>query len=286
MRPTDIDPDPEETMTTCGIWPVGVCSWSLRTDIAGVAGAMKKIGLEWIHLDIGPALEPGGDEYLAAVRKKPWTISSTMIGFPQEDYATLETIQRTGGIAPDEQWETNRELTFKAVKRTAGLNVQYLSMHAGFIDEGRPGYARKFQAHIQCLADAARDAGILLLMETGQETAEDLKHFLDRLDHPALGVNFDPANMLLYGQGDPIAAVKILGPWIKHVHIKDAVRTKTPGTWGEEEAWGEGQVCPEAFLKALKAVGFQGVLAIAREAGGDRFADLRSAAERLEAFAG
>ena len=51
-----------------------------------------------------------------------------------------------------------------------------------------------------------------------------------------MGVNFDPANMILYDKGDPIAALRVVGPWIRSLHIKDARRTKVPGTWGEEVA--------------------------------------------------
>ena len=59
---------------------------------------------------------------------------------------------------------------------------------------------------------------------------------------PNLKVNFDPANMLLYDKGDPLRAVEILGPDIRSVHVKDANRTKVPGTWGEEVPLGQGQV--------------------------------------------
>jgi sugar phosphate isomerase/epimerase len=242
---------------------------------------MKKIGLTHVHLAVGPALEEGGDKYLEAVKAQDWTISSTMIGFPQEDYSTLETIKVTGGVAPDEHWEANRKLAEGAVKVTAELGVPFLSMHAGFIDHTQPEYARKFYDRIQCLADAAGDSGIMLLMETGQETAEDLRHFLVDMNHPALGVNYDPANMILYNQGNPINAVKTLVSWIKHVHIKDANHTMQSGTWGEEVPWGDGEVGPDAFLGALKEIGFDGTLAIEREAGDDRFNDIKRAAERL-----
>jgi sugar phosphate isomerase/epimerase len=96
-----------------------------------------------------------------------------------------------------------------------------------------------------------------------------------------MGVNFDPANMILYDKGDPIEAVRVLAPWIKHVHIKDAIRTKTPGQWGAEVPWGDGQVNSGAFLKVLRKVGFAGVLAIEREAGDDRVGDIKLAVERL-----
>jgi len=126
----------------------------------------------------------------------------------------------------------------------------------------------------------------MLLMETGQETAGCLRELLEELRHPALGVNFDPANMILYDKGDPVAAVRTLGPWIRHVHIKDAVRTKQPGTWGAEVPWGDGEVGTTAFLDALKEVGFAGVLAIEREAGNNRLGDIQLAADRLARYGG
>jgi sugar phosphate isomerase/epimerase len=75
-----------------------------------------------------------------------------------------------------------------------------------------------------------------------------------------------------------------LAPWIKHIHIKDAIRTKQPGTWGMEVPWGEGEVGDATFLKALKEIGYEGTLAIEREWGDDRFGDIGLAAERLSRF--
>ncbi len=268
----------------CKDWPVGICSWSLQTDVAGVAEAMTKLGIEHVHLAIRPAVEEGGDDYLAAVQKQGWTVSSTMIDFPQEDYTTLDSIKVTGGIGPDEYWEQSQKLFVGAVEATVKLGVKYLSMHAGFIDESDPAYTKKFYDRIRCLADAANEKDIILLLETGQETAEELKHFLEKLDHPAIAVNFDPANMILYDKGDPIEAVRVLAPWVKHIHIKDAIRTKQPGTWGAEVPWGDGEVGLEAFLNVLQDVAFAGAMAIEREAGDDRFADIKLAAERLQRF--
>ena len=268
----------------CKDWPVGICSWSLQTDVAGVAEAMTKLGIEHVHLAIRPAVEEAGDDYLAAVQKHGWTISSTMIDFPQEDYTTLDSIKVTGGIGPDEYWQQNQKLFVGAVEATVKLGVKYLSMHAGFIDESDPAYTKKFYDRIRCLADAANQKNIMLLLETGQETAEELKHFLEKLDHSAIAVNFDPANMILYDKGDPIEAVRVLAPWVKHIHIKDATRTKQPGTWGAEVPWGDGEVGLEAFLNVLQDVAFAGAMAIEREAGDDRFADIKLAAERLQRF--
>jgi sugar phosphate isomerase/epimerase len=116
-------------------------------------------------------------------------------------------------------------------------------------------------------------------LETGQETADGLAALLEALKKPNIVVNFDPANMLLYGKGDPIEAVRVLASWIRQVHVKDANQTSVPGTWGEEVAVGTGQVDWPAFFSTLADVGFNGDIVIEREAGDQRVADIRTARE-------
>ena len=118
-------------------------------------------------------------------------------------------------------------------------------------------------------------------METGQETAEEMASFMKYLDHPALGINYDPANMILYDKGNPIEGLKVLAPWIKHIHIKDAIETDTPGQWGAEVPWSQGQVNGDAFLAMLTEIGYKGTLAIEREGGDDRLGDIGIAAKVL-----
>jgi len=105
----------------CKNWPIGVCSWSLQTDVNGVADAMKKIGIDTIHLGVRAALGADGNDFLKAVENQDWNISATMIDFPQEDYSTLDSIKVTGGIGPDEHWEQNQELFLGAADVTVKL---------------------------------------------------------------------------------------------------------------------------------------------------------------------
>ncbi len=267
-----------------GRWPIGVCSWSFHEPIETVAKLMKELGVEHIHLAAQPALADNGREWMAKVKSFGWTITSTMIGFGHEDYSTLDTIRCTGGIVPDEHWDKDRELVARAVEVTRDLGVPFLSFHAGFLGHSDPARARTFASRIKTLGDCANAAGVKLLFETGQETAEDLAKFLRELNHPAIRVNFDPANMLLYGKGKPVEAAKVLGPWISHIHVKDAKASPVPGKWGTEVPWGDGEVGGAAFLKALDAVGFNGALAIEREGGTGRMADVQKALRRcLEA---
>ena len=265
-------------MIRCLDWPVGICSWSLGNDFDKIASA----GVDCVHLAISPALNTDGKSYLARVAKNNLTITATMINFPQEDYSTLETIKATGGIVPDDCWQANRKTTQEAIKLTAELDVKYLSLHFGFIELK----SKKLLDRAKTLADKAGEHNVMLLMETGQESADELRAFLERMHHSALGVNFDPANMILYNKGNPIEAVGILAPWIKHVHIKDALRTKKSGQWGTEVVWGTGEVGATEFLKALKRSGFTGALAIEREAGDDRPGDIKSATDKLRMFRG
>lgn len=271
-------------MRKCLDWPVSVCSWSFQQDIKDVADAMQKLDIGYINLALLPALQDNGAEYLDFVKKQDWSISATMINFPCEDYSTLESIQATGGIASDEHWDENQKLAKGAIDLTAELHTEFLLMHFGFIDHSLPEYTQKFYDRTKRLADYASEKGVKFIMETGQESAGDLKHFLEEMNHPALYVNFDPANMILYNKGIPAEAVKVLEPWIRHIHIKDANRTKTPGTWGEEVPWGDGEVGANNFLTILSMLGYKGCVAIEREAGDDRFGDIKLAAERISAF--
>ena len=94
-------------MITCGRWPVGVCSWSLQLSLPEVTESMATLGVSHIHLDVGPVCDDQDSRNLAWVRAQAWTITATMIGFPQEDYSSLERIRETGGVVPDAEWLGN-----------------------------------------------------------------------------------------------------------------------------------------------------------------------------------
>ena len=269
---------------------LGVCSWSFRLPMDAVAAEMKKLGLKRIHLALQPFLEGGSrhgagedaaslEKVKARIASGEWVLSGTMIGFPQEDYSTLETIKKTGGVVPDDVWESNKNIVRAGAKLSAELKSPHLALHAGFLDESDPVALKKYTERVKFIVDTCGEAGVPVALETGQETAEDLAHFLASM--PGAGVNFDPANMILYGKGDPVAAAKTLAPWIRHIHVKDAIKTKTPGTWGTAVPWGDGEVNQEAFLGALEAAGYKGAFAIEREGGDNRVADIALAAKRL-----
>lgn len=269
---------------------IGVCSWSWRLPMKEVAREMAKADVKGIHLALGPFIAPdrrhGAAEDAAAlafvkekVAKGEWVLMCTMIGMVGEDYSTLDTIRETGGIVPDRHWEANKKIVTAGARLTQELGCTYMSTHAGFLGESNPKALKKFVERVTWMRDECRKYGVELILESGQETAEDLAAFLPRV--PGVGINFDPANMILYAKGQPRAAVRVLAPWIKQVHVKDARTTKTPGTWGDEVPWGDGEVGGEAFLAELEALGYKGNYVVEREAGSDRPGDIARAIRDL-----
>ena len=281
---------PSQVSATIDAARVGVCSWSWRLPMKGVADEMQKSGVKGIHLALGPFIAPDGrhgaaegEEALALVkdkvRKGEWVIMSTMVAMVGEDYTTLETIRKTGGIVPDKNWERNRRIVTAGARMTQELGCKYMTTHAGFLDESDPKAFKTYLQRVTWMRDECRKYGVELLLESGQETAEDLAAFMARV--PGVGINFDPANMILYAKGKPMDAVRVLYPWIRQVHVKDAFETKQPGTWGDEVPWGEGEVGGKAFVGMLETMGFRGNYVVEREAGDDRPGDIAKAVQRL-----
>lgn len=260
---------------------LAVCSWSLHpANPQELIAKLQDIGIRRIQLALDPLRESPSvwGEAPALFQQKGITVVSGMLGCVGEDYSTLETIKVTGGIAPDATWEQNRK-NFQATAALARqLGLKLVTVHAGFLphEEKDPTFA-KMLGRLAETADIFMAANIALGLETGQETAPVLVQLLQKLRRPNVGVNFDPANMILYDKGNPIDALRALGPWIRQVHIKDARRTTVPGTWGEEVVVGTGEVDWPAFFASLKGLNFTGDFVIEREAGNQRVADIRAA---------
>lgn len=263
---------------------LGVCSWSLQVqNVPQLKRLLDGLGVNVAQIACGDphhASWDEGDALPEAALASGLVLTGAMLGFPGEDYSTPQTIKATGGFgAPADRPERLDRLRW-ALDRTLALGLSDLMLHAGFLpkvhDPGR-------SAMLDILARAgqlANEKGITLAFETGQETADLLRRTLDDLKAPNLKVNFDPANMLLYDMGDPIRAVEILGPDIRSVHVKDARRPTTPGTWGEEVPLGQGEVDVKRFVATLKKVGYTGPLVVEREVG-DQAARLKDVAHGL-----
>jgi sugar phosphate isomerase/epimerase len=259
---------------------LAVCSWSLRPESPPeLARTLGTIGIRRTQLAIDP-IRIGGEwsDGFAKLADLGISVVSGMFAAVGEDYSTLDSIRRTGGIVPDGTWPQTFENFARMAPMVAKAGVSDVTFHAGFLphETSDPNYGT-LAGRLARVADLFADHGLTCCLETGQEDAEALRGFLERLDKPNVGVNFDPANLILYDKGDPVAGLRTLLPYVNSCHIKDAKRTGTPGTWGTEVVVGTGEVDWRAFFATLSDAGFAGTLAIEREAGKTRIGDIQTA---------
>lgn len=264
---------------------LAVCSWSLQTETPGdLVAKLSATNIHRVQLALAPIRENPTlwADTASLFQQHGFTIVSGMMGCLGEDYSTLESIRLTGGIAPDATWEQNLKNIASDAALASELGLQLVTFHAGFLphDQADPAFA-KTVARLEVVAEIFASRNLALGLETGQETAAELAALLTTLKGDNVGVNFDPANMILYDKGDPVEALRVLSPWLRQVHIKDATRTKIPGTWGEEVPVGKGEVDWLKFFATLREVNFTGNLVIEREAGDQRISDIVTARDLI-----
>jgi L-ribulose-5-phosphate 3-epimerase len=270
----------------------GVCSWSLRADsLDDLVEKVRATGVDCIQLALDPAgfSEASVTHTASALERAGIEIRSGMLSMEGEDYATIDSIRRTGGVRSDALWPANFARARAAANLAQTLSLPLVTLHAGFLpeDERDPERA-KLIGRLRDIVSLFADAGVRIGFETGQESAATLLAVLDELnggDDFGVGANFDPANMILYGTGDPVDALEKLASHVVQVHVKDARPARTRGAWGEEVPVGAGAVDWKRFFDVLNASGADVDLLIERESGDQRVADVRSAREFLQRLA-
>ena len=265
---------------------LGVCSWSLQpASPSELVAGLEAAGVHACQLALDPLLsgEHGIGEMRRALEGAGVTVLSGMMGTIGEDYSTLESIARTGGLRPDEHWPANLAAAGQIASLSGELGLTLVTMHAGFLPHAAGDAERGvLLERLRQVARLFARNGVRLGLETGQESAETLLGVLGELGEDNVGVNFDPANMLLYGMGEPVAALRALAPHVLQIHVKDATPTEQPGEWGTEVPAGEGAVDWAAFFDVVRDQSLGVDLVIEREAGERRVADIATAARLVE----
>ncbi|HEY3242768.1 MAG TPA: sugar phosphate isomerase/epimerase family protein [Phycisphaerae bacterium] len=265
---------------------LGVCSWSLQPPSpADLARKVSDVGVKCVQLALDPLREGrwAAEETLTILANTGVEIRSGMMAMRGEDYSTLESIRQTGGVRMDQHWAENLAAAGENGRIARRLGIHLVTFHAGFLPHERGDALRQLMIErLRAIIDRLAEHGVRVGFETGQESADTLLDILDELDRPAAGVNYDPANMILYGMGDPVEALRRLAPRVVQIHIKDAMATTAPGTWGREVPVGTGQVDWPAFFGVIRQKRLGCDLMIEREAGHDRIRDARRAREVVE----
>ena len=250
-------------------WPIGVFT-SIDAGLGVHLPVAKELGVPTIQLhapEKSTRTQENAESFLKQIAEFGIELTAVFGGFEGESYADIPTVEKTVGLVP-EATRNERLIEMKEISDFASmLKCDVVALHLGFVphDTQSKGYA-EIVAITQELCDHTAGNGQRLHLETGQETADGLVQFINDVERPNLFVNFDPANMILYGTGEPLEALRKLNGMVKSVHCKDATWAEAPGKeWGAEVPLGEGDVNIKDYLTVLKEIGYEGPLTIERE---------------------
>ena len=267
---------------------IGIMFWAGRDPLETVR-EVKSLGVRSGQLGIPGdlPLEGAAENWKSALAQEDFTVVTVFCSYVGESYADIPTVQRTVGFIPQETRAEREQRTKDVSDLAAVLKVKSIACHIGFVPEDRtdPDYIA-VRDLVRRICDHAAKHGQTFALETGQEPADVLLKFLKDVDRPNLGINFDPANLILYGTGDPIQAISVLHEHLLSVHCKDGCWPPKlhAGALGTEMPLGEGEVGMETFLAKLKQVGYKGTLNIEREVEDpeQKKADMRKGVELLK----
>jgi sugar phosphate isomerase/epimerase len=240
--------DPYETVRELKLWGVRCGQMGIPGDLplAGAAARWKQ-----------------------ALAEENFTVATVFAAYVGESYADIPTVRKTVGFVPPATRDERELRTLAVGDFAAQIGVPAIATHIGFVPEDRSSqdYLAVLEM-VRRVCDHAAAHGQTFALETGQESAPALLEFLLAAGRANLRINFDPANMILYGTGDPIAALDTLAPYVITVHCKDGdwPPPGSPGALGEEKPLGQGSVGIERFIAKLKEIGYTGPLTIEREA--------------------
>jgi L-ribulose-5-phosphate 3-epimerase len=272
---------------------IGVMFWAGRDPVETLR-EVKGLGVRCGQLGVPGDLNLDAASIASwkrALADEEFRLGTVFAAYTGESYADIAAVQSTVGFIPKATRAQREQRTYEVSAFAAALGVPSIATHIGFVPEDKsdPDYAGVRDLVRRVATDAA-EKNQTFALETGQEPAPVLLRFIQDVDRPNVRINFDPANMILYGTGDPIEALDVLGPLVISVHAKDGdwPPKEKPGALGTEQALGRGSVGIERFIAKLKQIGYKGTLNIEREVEDQRqrLEDIRGAVALLERVRG
>ncbi|MCC9643101.1 sugar phosphate isomerase/epimerase [Rhodopirellula sp. JC740] len=250
-------------------WPIGVFA-SIDAGLGVAWPVIRELGLPTIQLHAphaGNRTADAAQKFKSQLDEFGIQCTAVFGGFDGESYADIPTVVKTVGLVPAETRAARLKEMMEISDFARALAVDCVALHIGFVPHDP--LDQEYEGIVEVtrqLCDHCRANEQFLHLETGQETADGLLTFIESVERDNLKINFDPANMILYGSGDPIEALRKVGPYVRSVHCKDGTWSDQPGvTFGREVPLGQGDVGMENYLQTLKDIGYTGPLTIERE---------------------
>jgi len=245
------------------------------------------LGLEGVQLACWePQLytDQAVDETLAAAKQFNIEINTVWAGAPGKCVWNFTEGPLTIGIVPRDNRDVRIAGLIAGADFAKRIGVGSITTHVGFIpeDPNRDLYIEAVDS-LRYVAGYCRDKGLGFWFETGQETPTTLLRTIEDIALDNVGINLDPANLVMYGKANPVDALDVFGQYVRGVHAKDGVYPTTGRALGKEVPLGEGKVDFPTLIGRLKTeFNFAGHLTIEREISGDQqTADIRRAIAML-----
>lgn len=192
--------------------------------------------------------------------------------------------QETLGLVPEAFRFRRLSMLLEGSEFARLIGVRDLVTHVGYMPENP--HDPRYPAVLACLRQLAakcRENGQRFLFETGQETPVTLKRAIEDIGMDNLGVNLDPANLIMYGKANPVDALDVFGEYVMGIHGKDGCYPTDGHHLGAEMPLGKGKVNYPAFIARLKEIGYDGDITIEREIEGEeQKKDILAAKRMLE----
>ncbi len=193
---------------------------------------------------------------------------------------------KTLGLVPEKYREIRAAQLKMGSDFAKRINVENIATHVGFIPETPD--CDQYKSLVECLRDVTtyvKNNGQYFLFETGQETPVTLLRTIEDVGTGNLGLNLDPANLILYGKANPVDALDVIGKYVRDIHGKDGCYPTNGKNLGEETPLGEGKVNFPKFIARLKELGYDRTITIEREITGDKqVEDIKKAKALLESL--
>jgi L-ribulose-5-phosphate 3-epimerase len=212
--------------------------------------------------------------------------TSFVVGGPGREVWDFYEGPLTIGLVPRETRAARIAHLKKASDFAKQCGISAVQTHCGFIPENPndPLY-KETVAAMREVAEYCKRNGQYFRYETGQETPITLVRAIRDVGLESQGVNFDLANLILYGKANPVDAIEILAPYVQGIHAKDGLWPTNPRQLGEEVPIGKGKVDFPRIIARLKEMKYGGAVTIEREISGpQQLEDVRAARKYLESL--
>ncbi len=223
-----------------------------------------------------------------ALNKHQIEATSLVVGGPGKEEWDFYRGPVTIGIVPRETRAARMAHIKNASEFAKQCGIAAVQTHCGFIPENPndPLYSETVAALRELVAHCQHH-GQNFRYETGQETPIALVRAMRDVGLENQGVNFDLANLILYGKANPVDAMEILGPYVQGIHAKDGMWPTNPRELGQEVSIGKGRVDFPKIIDQLRKLDYRGAITIEREISGARqLQDVREAKAYLEKLIG